>query len=223
MGRAGLPGPLPRHVRLRPLGQGASGELFLFRDRIGIKPLYYTLTPGGTLVFGSEIKAILAHPAVEREIDPRALDLYLTLEYVPAPFSIFKGIRKLPAGHWLEFDDGPDRGPAILGRRAGGRSGERNVAPADIAEPDDELYALLKESVKLRLVSDVPLGAFLSGGIDSSTVVGPDARAGGLAAEDFLDRLRRPDLQRARATPAASPSGSRPSTRSSSSSRRPWS
>ncbi|MDD8027855.1 MAG: asparagine synthase (glutamine-hydrolyzing), partial [Acidobacteriota bacterium] len=146
------------------------GKLFLIRDRLGIKPLYYTLTPGGTLVFGSELKTILTHPAVEREIEPRALDLFLTLEYVPAPFSIFKGIHKLPAGHYLEYQAGaiavrkywdvepPDGPPA-------------EVKPADIPKLCDELYALLKESVKLRLVSDVPLGAFLSGGIDSSTIV----------------------------------------------------
>jgi asparagine synthase (glutamine-hydrolysing) len=146
------------------------GKLFLFRDRLGVKPLYYTLTPGGTLVFGSELKTILTHPSVERELEPRALDLFLTLEYVPAPFSIFKGIYKLPAGHFLEYEAGkitirkywdiePEAGPP------------RQIKPAELPGICDELYALLKESVKLRLVSDVPLGAFLSGGIDSSTIV----------------------------------------------------
>ncbi len=149
-----------------------TGKLFLVRDRIGIKPLYYTLTPGGTLVFGSELKTILAHPSVERELDPRALDLYLTLEYVPAPASIFKGIFKLPAGCLLEYEGG-----RISVRRywdleppAGGPA--PSLDPARLPAVMDELYALLKESVKLRLVSDVPLGAFLSGGIDSSTIVG---------------------------------------------------
>lgn len=148
-----------------------TGKLWLVRDRIGIKPLYYTLTPGGTLVFGSELKAILAHPAVERELEPRALDLFLTLEYVPAPFSIFKNIFKLPAGHILEYDAGRiairkywDLEPAP--------DGPADITPKRLPAVMDELYALLKESVKLRLVSDVPLGAFLSGGIDSSTIVG---------------------------------------------------
>ena len=73
-------------------------RLRLVRDRVGIKPLYYTLLADGTLVFGSELKTILAHPGVKREIEPEALDLFLTLEYVPAPYSIFKNIFKLPAG-----------------------------------------------------------------------------------------------------------------------------
>jgi len=142
--------------------------LHLMRDRIGIKPLYYTLLADRTLVFGSELKTILAHPGVRREVEPRALDLYLTLEYVPAPYSMFKNIFKLPAGHFLTWKDGhievkkywdlePDPRPA---------------RPASLPAVEDELYALLKESVNLRLVSDVPLGAFLSGGIDSSCVVG---------------------------------------------------
>jgi asparagine synthase (glutamine-hydrolysing) len=146
-------------------------RLVLFRDRIGVKPLYYTQLPDRTLVFGSEIKAILAHPGVRREIEPRALDLYLTLEYVPAPFSMFKNIFKLPAGHYLVFEAGRieirkywDIVPPKAGPEAG-----RPLSPAAAR---DELYGLLKESVKLRLVSDVPLGAFLSGGIDSSTIVG---------------------------------------------------
>jgi asparagine synthase (glutamine-hydrolysing) len=145
-------------------------RLRLVRDRIGIKPLYYALLPDGTLVFGSELKTILAFPGVEREIEPEALDLFLTLEYIPAPYSIFKGIFKLPAGAFLTYEDGrievrrywdiPDVGEAAAEK-------ER-----PLAELTDELYALLKDSVRLRLVSDVPLGAFLSGGVDSSAVVG---------------------------------------------------
>jgi asparagine synthase (glutamine-hydrolysing) len=146
-------------------------RLYLVRDRIGVKPLYYTLLADGTLVFGSELKTILAHPGVRREIAPVALDLFLTLEYIPAPYSIFKNIFKLPAGSYLTYEDGKvdiraywDVPPPA---EAGGRVTHRSVAALR-----DELYSLLKESVKLRLVSDVPLGAFLSGGIDSSTVVG---------------------------------------------------
>jgi asparagine synthase (glutamine-hydrolysing) len=146
-------------------------RLLLVRDRIGVKPLYYTQLPDGTLVFGSELKAILAHPDVKREIEPTALDLFLTLEYIPAPYSIFKNIFKLPAGHYLTYDEGrtavhkywdiePNRPP------------DESLKERSLPSLMDELYALLKESVKLRLISDVPLGAFLSGGIDSSTIVG---------------------------------------------------
>ena len=81
-------------------------RLVLIRDRLGIKPLYYTLLDDQTLVFGSELKAILAHPRVKRELEPRALDIFLTLEYIPAPFSIFKDIFKLPAGFMLVYQDG---------------------------------------------------------------------------------------------------------------------
>ena len=146
-------------------------QLVLVRDRLGVKPLYYTLLPDKTLVFGSELKAVLADPRVKRELDPAALDLYLTLEYIPAPLSIFRNIRKLPAASYLVYRQGrvevrkywdlyPCPEPAPVLRRK------------DLPGVLDEIYALLKESVKLRLVSDVPLGAFLSGGIDSSTVVG---------------------------------------------------
>jgi asparagine synthase (glutamine-hydrolysing) len=150
---------------------GPRKRLVIVRDRLGIKPLYYTLLGDGTLVFGSELKAVVVHPGVRRELDPRALDLFLTLEYVPAPWSIFKGIRKLPAGHRLVYQEGritlekywdaPDRRGTAL-----------RVNPRNVPAVCDELYAQLKESVKLRLISDVPLGAFLSGGIDSSTIVG---------------------------------------------------
>ena len=146
-------------------------RLLLVRDRLGVKPLYYTLLNDGTLVFGSELKAVLIHPRVRRDIEPRALDFFLTLEYVPSPLSILKNICKLPAGHSLSYKDGRidikeywDIKPAA---EEGGDPSKRRLP-----EIMDELYALLKEAVKLRLVSDVPLGAFLSGGIDSSTIVG---------------------------------------------------
>ncbi len=145
-------------------------RLVIVRDRLGIKPLYYTLLGDGTLVFGSELKAVVAHPGVRRELEPRALDLFLTLEYVPSPWSIFKDIQKLPAGHKLVYQDGK-----VTVERywdIPGKDSVRRVRPKDVPGVCDELYALLKESVKLRLISDVPLGAFLSGGIDSSTVVG---------------------------------------------------
>lgn len=152
------------------LWERAGRRLRLFRDRIGVKPLYYTLLSDGTLVFGSELKAVLAYPGVEREIEPEALDLFLTLEYIPAPYSIFKGIYKLPAGSFLTYEEGKINIRSYWDIPPAEEAGAEKARP--IPELTDELYALLKESVKLRLVSDVPLGAFLSGGIDSSAVVG---------------------------------------------------
>ncbi|HZB43708.1 MAG TPA: asparagine synthase (glutamine-hydrolyzing), partial [Pyrinomonadaceae bacterium] len=144
--------------------------LFIARDRVGKKPLYYTLTPRGTLVFGSELKSLLEHPEVGRDIDYEALDAYLTFGYVPDPLSIFRGVEKLPPGHHLTF--------------AGGRVSVKQywdfnfeaAAPRREEEYLEELRALLDEAVRVRLVADVPLGAFLSGGVDSSTVVGLMAR-----------------------------------------------
>ena len=145
-------------------------SLFVARDRAGKKPLYYTTTSGGTFVFGSELKAVLQHPDVEREVDAHALDAYFTLGYVPDPLSIFRNIYKLPPGHNLTFADGRTSVKAYW-------DFEFREGPAR-RETDyiDELRTLLDESVRLRLISDVPLGAFLSGGIDSSTVVGLMAR-----------------------------------------------
>ncbi|HEY2962920.1 MAG TPA: asparagine synthase (glutamine-hydrolyzing) [Pyrinomonadaceae bacterium] len=140
-------------------------ELYIARDRVGKKPLYYTVTPGQTLVFGSEIKSILEHPDVKREINLEALDAYFTLGYVPDPLTIFQNIHKLPPGHFLTF---------AAGRVRTEQYWDFNFEPAESRKPEDyldELRALLDESVRLRLISDVPLGAFLSGGIDSSTVV----------------------------------------------------
>jgi asparagine synthase (glutamine-hydrolysing) len=144
--------------------------LYIARDRVGKKPLYYTLTGGKTLVFGSEIKSILEHPDTTREINLEALDAYLTLGYVPDPLTIFRGIYKLPPGHYLTFANGQLQTREYW---------DFNFAPAESRKPEDymdELRALLDESVRLRLISDVPLGAFLSGGIDSSTVVALMAR-----------------------------------------------
>jgi asparagine synthase (glutamine-hydrolysing) len=140
-------------------------KLMLARDRVGKKPLYYTLTRRGILVFGSELKSLLQHPEVEVEVDPVALNAYFTLGYVPDPLSIFRNTHKLPPGHYLEFSNG---------KLDVKQYWDFNFQPsAARSEEDyvDELRALLDESVRLRLISDVPLGAFLSGGMDSSTVV----------------------------------------------------
>ncbi len=146
-------------------------RLLLVRDRLGVKPLYYTLLNNGTLVFGSELKAVLVHPRVRRAIDPRALDFFLTVEYIPSPLSIFERIHKLAPGHFLAYKNGRVEVKKYWDIEAAGKT-EGDPSNRSLAEITDELYALLRESVKLRLVSDVPLGAFLSGGIDSSTIVG---------------------------------------------------
>lgn len=153
------------------LWDGREEKLILVRDRIGIKPLYYTLLEDRTLVFASELKAILVHPKVKRALDPRALDLFLTLEYVPSPLSIFKTIHKLPAGSILIYKRGDVQIRKYWDIELEPKTAEK-ISKATLLSLKDKLYSLLKESVKLRLISDVPLGAFLSGGIDSSSIVG---------------------------------------------------
>ena len=154
-------------------------KLFIARDRVGKKPLYYGLTSEGTFVFGSELKSLLEHPEVEREINPEALDAYFTLGYVPDPLTIFRNIHKLPSGHHLSFADG---------RLSVKQYWDFKFEPGDSrseADYTEELRSLLDESVRLRLISDVPLGAFLSGGIDSSTVVALMARHMGQPVKTF--------------------------------------
>lgn len=154
-------------------------KLFIARDRAGKKPLYYTTTPRGTLVFGSELKTLLEHPDIKRELDAEALDAYITLGYVPDPLSIFRNVYKLPPGHYLTFSEG---------KVSVNQYWDFDLQPAESRSENDyleELRALLDESVRLRLISDVPLGAFLSGGIDSSTVVAMMARHMGQPVKTF--------------------------------------
>jgi asparagine synthase (glutamine-hydrolysing) len=146
-------------------------KLFIARDRVGKKPLYYSVTPGGTLVFGSELKSLLEHPDVARNVNSQALDAYFSLGYVPDPISIFDNVEKLPPGHHLTFNKG-----RLTVERYWDFSYQTNGNGHKASDYFEELRALLDEAVKLRLVSDVPLGAFLSGGIDSSTVVALMAR-----------------------------------------------
>jgi asparagine synthase (glutamine-hydrolysing) len=143
-------------------------RLFLARDRIGKKPLYYARI-GGTLVFGSEIKSLLPFPGLDRSLDLEALSDYFSLLYIPGEKTIFRQVRKLPPGHSLIADE---RGVHLH------RYWDLHFAPA--AEPAgaaERLLELLRDAVRTRLGSDVPLGAFLSGGIDSSAVVGLMAEA----------------------------------------------
>jgi len=137
--------------------------LFLARDRMGIKPLYI-YEDNEKIVFGSEIKAILKHPDVDRTIDVQALNNYLTFEYIPAPRSIFKKVKKLRPGHWIKYKNN-----TVYSERYWNlKPNEKNIT---LDQAKEKLYYLLTDSVKLRLLSDVPLGAFLSGGLDSSILV----------------------------------------------------
>jgi asparagine synthase (glutamine-hydrolysing) len=140
-------------------------SLFLARDRVGKKPLYYATLPNGGIVFGSEIKAILQHPDVKREPDLAALDHFLTLQYVPSPMTAFRGVRRIPPAHWLRWD----AGKVVVERYWRLEYEDKFKAPE--AELKEELLRLMREAVSIRLESEVPLGAFLSGGIDSSAVV----------------------------------------------------
>jgi asparagine synthase (glutamine-hydrolysing) len=141
-------------------------RLFVARDRLGIKPLYFTRT-GSTLVFASEIKAILQHPAVDLQLDAEALNNYLSLKYVPAPQTMFKGISALPPACSLTCDS---NGLKVRRYWDLSFSNARNGHVHEEAYAE-QLEALLRECVQQHLMSDVPFGAFLSGGVDSSTVV----------------------------------------------------
>jgi asparagine synthase (glutamine-hydrolysing) len=140
-------------------------RLLMVRDRLGVKPLYYQWD-GSTIVFGSEIKALLQHPSVRREWAPEALDAFLAFQYIPAPGSIYRHIAKLPPAHLMVVDEAGTTMKRYWELRFPDE-------PARASEDAllDELEARIDESVRLRLIGDVPLGAFLSGGIDSSVVV----------------------------------------------------
>ena len=138
--------------------------LLLARDRLGKKPLFYRFD-GRRLWFGSEPKAILAYPGLSAEPDLEAINHYVGFGYVPSPFSAFKGIKKLPPAHTLEFSDGRVRIQ---------RYWRLNYGPKlkiDEHEAAGEILRRLTEAVRIRMISDVPLGAFLSGGLDSSAIV----------------------------------------------------
>ncbi|MCO5332406.1 MAG: asparagine synthase (glutamine-hydrolyzing) [Pyrinomonadaceae bacterium] len=154
-------------------------SLFLARDRVGKKPLLYSHQPDGSLIFGSEFRALLKHPSVSREVDNDAIDSYMSFMCIPAPQTAFKSIRKLEPGHWMRWKDGriethrywlPDFTKKI-------KISERDAM--------DETIRIIREAVKLRMISDVPLGAFLSGGVDSSTVVAIMAEESSVPVKTF--------------------------------------
>ncbi|MFH0908611.1 MAG: asparagine synthase (glutamine-hydrolyzing) [bacterium] len=145
---------------------GRKKLIWLARDRIGIKPLYYHMN-GGRLIFASEIKAILKDPSVPRELNRQALYDYLGFEFVPAPETMFRDIFKLPAGHHLIWKSGEAKIQPYWDLTFS----PRNVSKLSIDDAAQEVQHVLNECVKSHLISDVPLGVFLSGGLDSSALV----------------------------------------------------
>ncbi len=142
-------------------------SLFLARDRFGVKPLHYTKLADGSVAFASELKGLLANPALRREPELRAIEDYIALGYVPDDACIVAGVHKLPAGSFLRLE----LGKALPSPSLWWDIDFSERSNASTAALEEELRALLREAVTSRMVSDVPLGAFLSGGVDSSTVV----------------------------------------------------
>lgn len=147
----------------------ATGELFCARDTFGIKPLYYAVE-GGRILFGSEIKGLLAHPHARRSLNERRLAHWLCMEYLPDEETLFEGVRKLPAGHWLRWRNGrAERGRWFVPRFA-------PDAGRNLEESAEAIEAALRESVAAHAIADVDVGCFLSAGVDSSLVAREAAR-----------------------------------------------
>lgn len=146
-------------------------SLFIARDRVGKKPLLYSHQPNGDLIFGSEFTALLSHPSISREVDFNAIDSYLSYLCVPAPLTAYKQIRKLEPAHWLRWKNGK-----IEMKRYWQPDFSKKIKISE-QEAIEETTRILREATRLRLISEVPLGAFLSGGVDSSTIVALMAEA----------------------------------------------
>jgi asparagine synthase (glutamine-hydrolysing) len=155
-------------------------SLFIARDRVGKKPLFYSVTENGEFVFGSELKSLLLNKNISREIDLPALDSYITFGYVPEEFCIFKNVKKLLPAHTLTLKNGKIETKKYW---------DFNYAqPTDLkteGEYIERLQELITESVKIRMISEVPLGAFLSGGVDSSAIVGTMAKLSEFPVKTF--------------------------------------
>lgn len=168
--------------------------LFLARDRLGVKPLYYASLDDGTLIFGSELKALTAHPRLGRETDVRAVEDYFAYGYVPEPKTIYTGAHKLPPAHTLTLR----RGAPVPAPSEYWDIPFKPLPAMDEREAGEELIARLREAVKIRLVSEVPLGAFLSGGVDSSAVVAMMAQVSGGAVNTCSISFNDPAFDEAR-------------------------
>ena len=151
----------------------ATQSLFLARDRLGVKPLYLTELSDGALAFASELKGLLAHPLLRRVPDVTAIEDYLAFGYVPDDACIVAGVRKLPAGHFLLVE----RGRPVPAPRRYWDVSFADRASGSVAVLEEELVERMRDGVRSRMVADVPLGAFLSGGVDSSAVVALMAEA----------------------------------------------
>jgi asparagine synthase (glutamine-hydrolysing) len=158
-------------------------RIVLGRDRMGIKPLYIARV-GDDLFFGSELKALFVHPEMERRLSLHGLDCYLALNYVPCPWTLVEGIEKLPPGEWLEWSDG-EVSTGSYWQMPFGVSQSFTLESAK-----EELDALLQDAVREHLISDVPLGVWLSGGIDSSTILHYAARASSSQLKTFSISFR---------------------------------
>jgi asparagine synthase (glutamine-hydrolysing) len=166
-------------------------SVFIARDRLGKKPLFY-YAEGGRLVFASEMKALLEHPAVPRAVDVRALDDYLAYSYVPADRCILGSVKKLAPGHWMRWRDGS------LEIRRYWQVDFRPGPPLREEEWAERMEAALRHSVRLRLRADVPLGVFLSGGIDSSAITAIAAQELGAPVKTFSIGFRHADYDELR-------------------------
>jgi asparagine synthase (glutamine-hydrolysing) len=153
-------------------------RLVLARDRMGIKPLYIA-ERGDDLFFASELKGILVHPEIERRLCLEGLDCYLSLNYVPSPWTLVEGIEKLPPGQWLEWRDGR------VSRHSYWNIPEIRPVPKSLDAAKEELDFLLDQSLREHLMSEVPLGVWLSGGVDSSTTLHYAAQASGSRLQTF--------------------------------------
>ncbi|HEX7287912.1 MAG TPA: asparagine synthase (glutamine-hydrolyzing) [Candidatus Angelobacter sp.] len=170
----GVPGSIPRFNGMFAFAvwDRTANTLYLVRDRMGEKPLYYGYA-GDTFLFGSELKALRRHPQFEGTVNRDAITVYLRHGYVPAPYSIYQGINKLMPGCVLELRGNSE--PLITAYwslQDAARRGAAEPLTCSAQEAAEQLDELLRDAVRLQMVADVPLGAFLSGGIDSSTVVG---------------------------------------------------
>jgi asparagine synthase (glutamine-hydrolysing) len=153
-------------------------RIVLARDRMGIKPLYFA-RQGQDLYFGSELKAILIHPEIERNLSREALDCYLSLNYIPSPWTLIDGIRKVPPGDWMEWRDGE------VGTQKYWQLPYGKIREVSLEDAKEELHALLAESIREHLLSDVPLGVWLSGGIDSTSILHYAAMASSSRLKSF--------------------------------------
>ena len=158
--------------------------LLLARDRLGKKPLYYSLI-GETFLFASELKAIMAYPYFPRQIDPLSFMKYLFYEFIPSPHTIFEKANKLPAACYLVLND---KGREIEKYWSPFQRGKPGELLSEI-EAEGRLIELLERAVKRRLISDVPLGIFLSGGIDSSMTRGPGSEGSSRQGEDLFHQF----------------------------------